>query len=212
MKADSMPLQAQPSSECVERIISVARDLFARYGFAHVSVGQIAAGARTSKANVFYHFRSKRDLYVVALKYAMEEFDNSLAELEARAEHPAGTFEAFVRSVALGDFSEGTSHLNSALLIRGLIDQDDDETARIVSDLSRQTFARLSGMLSRVSADEVLEKDVDVHALAILLTASDFIYKIFQPHLGDALPSPEDYSAQVVRILGHGVLAGTGGA
>lgn len=198
---------AKPASESVDRIVAVARDLFARNGFARVSVGQIAAGAQTSKANIFYHFGSKRDLYLVAVKYALEAFDRKLAELEEHGLQSVGTFEDFVLTVGLRELSGSVGHANTTLLIRGLIDQDDDASAQLVRELSQQTFARYTRMVARLSGNSVLDENIDSRALTIMLTASHFMYTLFLPSLGDALPTPEEYSSQVVRILSHGVLA-----
>ncbi len=207
MSTVSTAAATQASSESVERIVTVARDLFARYGFARVSVGQIAEGAQTSKANVFYHFGSKRELYVLAVRHALEAFERKLAEVEARGLESVGSFEDFVRKVGLRELSGSVEHANTTLLIRGLIDQDDDASAKFVRELSQKTFARYSQVVARLSAAEVLDEQIDSRALTILLTASHFIYTIFLPHLGDALPDQEAYSAQVVKILSEGVLA-----
>ncbi len=199
------------SADSVERIVDVARDLFARYGFARVSVGQIAAGAQTSKANVFYHFGSKRELYVLAVKRALEAFDRKLAEVERQGLQSVGTFEDFVRTVGLRELSGSVEHANTTLLIRGLIDQDDDASAKFVRELSQKTFARYSQIVARLSDAEMLAEEIDANALTILLTASHFMYTLFLPHLGDALPDQEAYSAQVVRILSNGALAKSSG-
>ena len=44
-------------------LVSVARDLFARQGFAATSLEEIVAGADVTKGALYHHFRGKQDLY-----------------------------------------------------------------------------------------------------------------------------------------------------
>jgi AcrR family transcriptional regulator len=52
-----------PANSTRERIITAARDVFARDGIAGARVDVIAREARTSKERVYAYFRSKEDLY-----------------------------------------------------------------------------------------------------------------------------------------------------
>lgn len=200
--------QAVPqTSDSSNRIVSAARDLFARHGFGQVNVGQIAAAANTSKANVFYHFGSKRDLYLAAMKLAMEEYHESFDQFDVSGEGSSNVLERFIRTVSLRELFDSDSQTDASLLIRGLIDQNDEESAEIVKQLSQQAFGRYTEIISSLSDSEVIEEQVDARTLAVLLSASHFMYMLFLPYLKDALPTPDEYSAQIVSILSTGVLA-----
>ena len=45
------------------RILEVARDEFAKYGFDGARVDRIASRAKINKAMIYYHYRSKEKLY-----------------------------------------------------------------------------------------------------------------------------------------------------
>ena len=54
------------------KIIEVASQLFAKYGFHKTSVDQIAKTARKAKGSLYYHFKSKEELFteVVSQEFA----------------------------------------------------------------------------------------------------------------------------------------------
>lgn len=56
------------------RILRVAEELFARRGYAGVSMALVAQRARVSKASVFHHFSTKDDLYRAILIAAAADF------------------------------------------------------------------------------------------------------------------------------------------
>ena len=68
----------QRENEC--KIIDAAIELFGRHGFRGTTLDQIAKRAKLSKPNLLYYFKSKHDLYVVALSHVMEQW---LLPLEA---------------------------------------------------------------------------------------------------------------------------------
>jgi AcrR family transcriptional regulator len=54
------PTSTEPTKD---RILTAARDEFARYGIAGARVDRLAKAAKTSKERVYAHFRSKEELY-----------------------------------------------------------------------------------------------------------------------------------------------------
>lgn len=64
-------------SKC--RILEVARDLFYRKGYQAASVDDIIAGARVSKSNFYYHFRSKEDLGLAVVSQRRKQFEDRIA-------------------------------------------------------------------------------------------------------------------------------------
>jgi AcrR family transcriptional regulator len=69
-----------PASERRERILDAAVRLFAERGFHAASMDQIAAAAGISKAVVYDHFTSKRELYTVLLDTIRADMDSLIAE------------------------------------------------------------------------------------------------------------------------------------
>jgi TetR/AcrR family transcriptional regulator len=63
------------------RIISAAREEFARRGFAGARVEQIAHHAGVNKQLLFYYFHSKRGLFQAVLAEAAGELERALASL-----------------------------------------------------------------------------------------------------------------------------------
>ena len=54
--------------ETRRRILAVAQELFAEYGYAGASIASIAARLGTSKAALYYHFRSKAEILQALLE------------------------------------------------------------------------------------------------------------------------------------------------
>ncbi len=69
-----------PASERRERILDAAVRLFAERGYHAASMDGIAAEAGISKAVVYDHFTSKRELYTVLLDTIRSELDALIAE------------------------------------------------------------------------------------------------------------------------------------
>lgn len=69
-----------PASERRERILDAAVRLFAERGYHAASMDGIAAAAGISKAVVYDHFTSKRELYTVLLDTIRGDLDTLIAE------------------------------------------------------------------------------------------------------------------------------------
>lgn len=69
----------QPS-ESRERILAAAVSVFALKGFQRASLDEIAAEAHLTKGAIYWHFRSKNDLFTSLLEYRFQQHTAPLAE------------------------------------------------------------------------------------------------------------------------------------
>ena len=70
-----------PDSDTGAKILTAARAEFARYGLAGGRVDRIAADAGVNKAMIYYHFRSKENLYFEAVASVLKEAAGSISGL-----------------------------------------------------------------------------------------------------------------------------------
>jgi AcrR family transcriptional regulator len=56
-------------------IMDAARDVFARKGFSETTMDDIAEAAGLAKGTLYLYFKSKRDLYLAALKHGIAELN-----------------------------------------------------------------------------------------------------------------------------------------
>jgi len=82
-----MPRQYN-SKETLERIINASLKLFKERGFDNTSMQDIVTASEMSKGAIFYHFKSKEEIFDAALErdfaLAKERFYQLLAELDGR--------------------------------------------------------------------------------------------------------------------------------
>lgn len=76
-------------------LLSAARTIFAKKGFHDATIEEIADAANVAKGTVYLYYKSKRDLYLQALRFGIELLNQ---ELKAKASGP-GTFEERLRSL-----------------------------------------------------------------------------------------------------------------
>src|SRR5712691_10451805 len=69
-----------PAPQRRETLIAAASELFAKRGYDHVSLDEVAARAGVTKVIVYRHFGSKKDLYLQLLATHRDELLRTLAE------------------------------------------------------------------------------------------------------------------------------------
>ena len=72
-------------TEIKESIFTISRDLFALYGFAGVSISDIATKAGIAKSTVLHHFPSKQRLYQEVVKQTIDDFSDFQTSRERSA-------------------------------------------------------------------------------------------------------------------------------
>ena len=123
-------------------ILQAALDVFARRGYHAASIDEIAQAAGISKALIYEHFPSKRDLHVSLLESHVQEIFERLAEAAATSDPGEVRLRAGVDAF-LG-FVE-TRRDAFRMLFRDAVEP---EVAGIVAAVQRQTAAAVAGMIA----------------------------------------------------------------
>ncbi|HEY7791909.1 MAG TPA: TetR/AcrR family transcriptional regulator [Vicinamibacterales bacterium] len=79
-------------------ILGAARSVFAAKGFADATVDEIAQVAGVAKGTLYLYYKSKRDIYLAALKAGVQTLLDQLRERFATAETVAERIRAFVET------------------------------------------------------------------------------------------------------------------
>jgi TetR/AcrR family fatty acid metabolism transcriptional regulator len=71
-------------------LLTAARAVFGKKGFHDASIEEIAEMAEVAKGTVYLYYKSKKDLYLEALRFGIESL---VKELKARANNPGSCLE-----------------------------------------------------------------------------------------------------------------------
>ena len=123
-----------------DRILAAAEAEFAARGFAGARVDRIARRARVNKAMIYYHFRSKQELYRALLRRMFLAAGDRLREVAASDLPPAARIDAVV--AALVDIVGEHAHL-PAVMLREIADGG--------ARLDRATLAALASLPAAVA-------------------------------------------------------------
>lgn len=126
------------------QVLEIAQDLFAREGYHHVSMDDIAERAQVSKPVLYRHFPSKLDLYLAVVDHRSQALVHAVDEAltTARADEQA-TGRAVVRAIvrAFVEFVEHSGESFSLLFesdvtrdsdVRRQVEQASSEAARAI--------------------------------------------------------------------------------
>ncbi|MEZ5666086.1 MAG: TetR family transcriptional regulator C-terminal domain-containing protein [Alphaproteobacteria bacterium] len=81
----------------IARILRAAVDVFGRKGFDGARIAEIASACELPKANVYYYFPTKQDIYASLIESVLAGWDRALEEIDAGRE-PEAAIRAYVRA------------------------------------------------------------------------------------------------------------------
>ncbi len=191
-----------------ERIVAAAAGLFGEQGFEGVSMNEIAERAGTSKANVFHHFGSKRDLYLAVMRRACHESGEALRQLACDSEQLPEQLRHFVRVHLRNMLEHGEV---TRLVLRELVDRGQpSELQRLASQAFAENFSLLVGLLRDGQRRGVLRHEVDPAMVALLLVGANVFFFQCQ-HSLDSYPeisfacTPDRYHDLLIDIIMNGI-------
>ena len=180
-----------------DHLIEVASVLFQARGFADVSMQQIADAVGVTKAALYYHFRSKEDLYEVVVQEAINQFWTAIIDRVKAVGPLRETLRGIVEytTAMMGEFStrlmeDARHHLTPEALWRILAEHPTPE--RELQDLFRRAIA--AGEMRPLNVEVVAEMFL---AMAMSLGEQGHAPRTIQPGDIDLL----------IDILLHGIAA-----
>jgi TetR/AcrR family transcriptional regulator len=185
------------------RIENAARRLFASRGYAGTSMAEVAAAAGVSKATVFHHYRSKRELYEALLGDAFAGFREQLIPLLDTGQDLQGSLREFTAAhVERLTRMQGTMRLIAREMLSGTASSGDLFAG---SEMSRN-FSLLVEEMRRGQRHGNVRADVDPGlAVFLILAANWFLFQSStllkrNPDLAVA-GSTADYATELSRLL-----------
>ncbi len=158
--ASRAPRRRLPAAQRREELLSAAEEVFARSGYHGSSLEEIAQVAGVSKALIYEHFASKRELHASLLGAYVavlhERFAANAATGATGEERLRGGVDAFLR------FVEEHREAWRALFR----DAADPEVAEEVERLQRQTVGVLAALMAEETALEPLALEAHAQLLS----------------------------------------------
>jgi len=158
------------------RLAMAARELFARKGFAAVSVREVAGHAGVTPAMVNYYFRGKHGLFRAVLEDVLEE---ALAGMEAAGESingPGGIGAFLARHAAILSANPWVA----PLIYREVV-LSDDIPADFVERLPGRLFALLSGAVASAQERGELDPELEPRLLVMYILAVSVFPFLMRP-------------------------------
>lgn len=186
-------------------IIKAGVEIFARKGFDGTRIIEIAEQSGLPKANVYYYFSSKEEIYTAIIAHLIASWDDALKHITADRE-PSDAFRAYIRAkLEYTRKNIAESRLFASEIIQG---------ARFLKKKDRQhmqkvTDERVKVIEGWIAAGKMVP--VDARHLFIMLWAATQFYADFEPLACDALGrsrlKAEDYD-DAAKTITETVLRG----
>ncbi|MBI5816389.1 MAG: TetR/AcrR family transcriptional regulator [Nitrospinae bacterium] len=196
--------------ESARRIVEVAEGLFAEHGFDGVSMSDIAKAANVSKANLYHHFESKRNLYIAVVSACKNEIAPILHDM---LNMPASFRDGFGK-LAAGHLDGLLKRERVTRLVRREMLEDGERFGQeLAQKVHGEQFANFVKVLRHAQDSGELRDDVDPAMVALLVVAANLFFfdskNVFR-HFPDVdfADDPRKYSTKGVDILLNGILAG----
>ena len=165
----------------MRRILDAATEVFARKGFDGTRITEIAEATGLPKANVYYYFGSKDDIYRSVIARLIQSWDEALEEI-ALEKDPAEALTRYVTAKLRFSRQYPTeSRLFASEILRGaefLTDQEREHIREV-------TNQRVAVIEAWIAAGKIAQ--VDARHLLIMLWATTQFYADFEPVVRDAL-------------------------
>lgn len=179
-------------------IIKAGIEVFSRKGFDGTRIAEIAEASGLPKANVYYYFSSKEEIYTAIIAHLIAGWDDALKYISPERE-PADAFRLYIRAKL--DYTRKNaeeSRLFAGEMIHG---------ARFLKKKDREHIRQMTDAYVKVVdgwIDDGKMRPVDPRHLFIMLWAATQFYSDFEPAAVDGLGKTrlkaEDFEAAAVTI------------
>ena len=144
-----------------EDILRHAKSVFAQYGYAEASTGELARASDVTEPMLYKHFGSKKGLFMAVLQEFSEQFLNELQERISRRaekdvldalEHILDDYRAAIKADAE----------TQRILFLAVTESGDPNIARCVSGHNRTVYDYIRQVVERAREEDYLDPTVNV--------------------------------------------------
>lgn len=151
--------------ERAEQILNAARTCFLESGYFATKMDVIARESGLSKGGIYFHFESKRDIFLALVQ---EEYETSMSFIDT-ADDDSKDIAGMLFELA-GHFMQlfASTDRPRFMVIMGEMALRDEEVAKVLRELQLNYFKRISELLARgVETGQV--RECDSYGVAIVL-------------------------------------------
>jgi len=137
--------------ETQERLLDTAADLFAKQGYAGVSMRDIARTVGITQAAIYHHFNNKEALYVAAVTWLFEKSTLGVSEQMAAISAPDKRLELLIDTMILAMEKDPRFRL---IYMRELLENDEDKLAAIAESAFTAFYEPLNALMVELAPDK----------------------------------------------------------
>lgn len=157
------PTEAQ--DEMRNSIVTIASDIFARFGFKKTTVDDIAQGLRKGKSSIYYYFKSKEEIFQAVVD---READQLRLKVNEILDKPIGSIEK-IRGYMKTRMAAVKQMANSYAVIKDNDFSNLDLAERVRKNYDNEEMGIIKRLLQEgVSNGTFKIKDIELSSIAIL--------------------------------------------
>ena len=141
-----------------QRILETASNLFSEFGFLGTSMGNIAKKLNITKAALYYHFRSKKELYLQVLEKSFQDLIKNINRGVAKAKSPDEIIYQLIQSY----FKFGLKEKNLIKCLTLKTPDIDPEIINYISELRMKIDWQFQSFLKEILKGKSLIQKVDL--------------------------------------------------
>ena len=181
------------SSKAKREIVESSVKIFAKEGYTHARVADIARSAEVNNAAINYHFQSKENLFVEVLRYSFEIANNKYPLTAGLSPESSGTdkVRAFAGALLSRSFDEGPAGDFNRIMCR-TIHAPGAPIKRILAEVSVLELTTLESAFREIFPN-ITEKLLELAKINLINLATVISQKpYFQERLLGETPSTEE--------------------
>ncbi len=179
-------------------VARTSKDLFYRYGFRRVTIGEICQKANVSKMTFYKFFANKMAL----VKYLLNKiFDQGIADYNAIMAQRIPFREKVEKIIQLK--MEQTESLSQEFL-QELMQNPDPSIAEIMDERRKQTFQIVMGSLVKAQKNGDLRKEIKPEFIMYML--NHLIEMTNDKRLNAIFENPQEMSVELTSFFFYGIL------
>jgi len=170
--ARNKELNQKMKDERREQILSNALMLFATKGLSATKIIDISGAARISQGLMYHYYKSKEEMFIELIKYALERMNAACIELEKIPMLPHKKIEMAIEKLLQGfDNDKNTSYYYLLILHATVSEAIPDEAKEIIRQGSSLPYEVVERILIEGQKDGSI-RDYDAKDLAVIFWAS----------------------------------------